>query len=86
MAADDEGMQTRQSAGDAIEPPASFADQANVTDDGIYEAFAADWPDCWKRAGDLLDWETEYGQVLRGDGPPFHWFEDGQLNAPLATP
>ncbi|WP_353633897.1 acetate--CoA ligase [Halobacterium sp. NMX12-1] len=67
--------------GDAIEPPASFAEQANVTDPDLREQFAREWPDCWSRAADLLDWSDDYDAVLGGDGPPFRWFDGGTLNA-----
>jgi acetyl-CoA synthetase len=64
-----------------VSPPASFAEQANVSDPDVREAFDANWPECWERAADLLDWQREYDAVLGGDGPPFRWFEGGQLNA-----
>jgi len=67
--------------GEAIEPPASFAEQANVTDPDLRERFAREWPDCWARAADLLDWSDGYDAVLGGDGPPFRWFDGGKLNA-----
>ncbi|OLZ41385.1 acetyl-CoA synthetase [Natrinema saccharevitans] len=63
-------------------PPASFAEQANVADPGIYEAFEADWPACWTRAADLLSWDEPYDTVLEDDEAPFYrWFPDGRLNA-----
>jgi len=69
------------SVGAAVAPPPAFADQANVTSASLREAFAEDWPACWDRAADLLDWRDDYETVLGGDGPPFHWFEGGSLNA-----
>jgi acetyl-CoA synthetase len=67
--------------GETIPPPESFIEQANVTDESIYEEFDADWPECWERAAGFLDWTTEYDTVLDGDGPPFRWFSGGELNA-----
>jgi acetyl-CoA synthetase len=64
-----------------LDPPESFVAQANVSDEGIYEAFQQDWPECWERAADLLDWNEEYDEVLGGQGPPFRWFDGGELNA-----
>src|SRR6056297_266336 len=64
-----------------VSPPASFVEQANVSEPDVREAFDADWPECWARAADLLDWDSDYDSVLGGDGPPFHWFEGGRLNA-----
>ncbi|CAI50655.1 acyl-CoA synthetase [Natronomonas pharaonis DSM 2160] len=65
-----------------FEPPASFVEQANVTDPDIYEAFEENWPDCWERAADLLDWRRQWDTVLDdSDAPQYEWFADGQLNA-----
>jgi acetyl-CoA synthetase len=75
-------LEARLPEGETFEPPASFVEQANVTDEGIYEEFEENWPDCWTRAADLLDWETEYTEVLdESDAPFYEWFADGQLNA-----
>ncbi len=68
-------------SGERVSPPASFVEQANVSDPGVYDEFEADWPECWAAAADRLDWETDYDRVLGGDGPPFRWFEGGRLNA-----
>ncbi|WP_232701311.1 acetate--CoA ligase [Halobacterium wangiae] len=67
---------------DSFDPPASFVEQANVSDPGIYEEFEQNWPDCWERAADLLDWNEPYDQVLDDSDPPFYeWFTGGELNA-----
>jgi acetyl-CoA synthetase len=71
----------RAAVGEAVDPPPSFVEQANVSDPGVYEAFAEDWPDCWDRAADLLSWTEPYDAVLGGAGPPFRWFDGGRLNA-----
>jgi len=43
---------------DAVEPPAGFSDRASpATRRGLYEAFAEEGPEAWRRAADLLDWE-----------------------------
>ncbi|MFC6836745.1 acetate--CoA ligase [Halomarina ordinaria] len=67
----------------AHDPPEPFVAQANVTDPDLRSAFEREWPDCWARAGDLLEWERPYESVLAGDGetPPFRWFDGGRLNA-----
>ncbi|WP_254272360.1 acetate--CoA ligase [Haloarcula marina] len=66
----------------AIDPPAWFVEQANVSDPSVYDAFEAEWPECWDRAGELLDWDDPYDAVFRGDErPPFEWFPGGRLNA-----
>jgi len=78
---DESRSQPRVGGGERVEPPASFVEQANVSDPGVRDAFAEDWPDCWRVAADLLDWTTEYDAVLGGDAPPFRWFDGGELNA-----
>ena len=63
-------------------PPSSFVEDANVTDPGIHEAFETEWPDCWERAADLLEWDEPYGAVLDdADAPFYRWFTGGRLNA-----
>ncbi|WP_049923797.1 acetate--CoA ligase [Halopiger djelfimassiliensis] len=63
-------------------PPASFVEQANVSDADVYAAFEDDWPDCWERAAALLSWDEAYDTVLEDDDAPFYrWFPGGKLNA-----
>ncbi|TYL37721.1 acetate--CoA ligase [Natronococcus pandeyae] len=63
-------------------PPASFVEQANVTNEAIYEEFEERWPDCWERAADLLSWDRPYETVLEdGNAPFYEWFTGGELNA-----
>ncbi|MFB6232907.1 MAG: acetate--CoA ligase [Haloarculaceae archaeon] len=82
MSDPDVELEARLAEQDSFEPPADFVDQANVSDPAIYEEFDENWPDCWTRAADLLDWDTEYTEVLDDSNPPFYeWFADGELNA-----
>jgi acetyl-CoA synthetase len=75
-------LEARLAERETFEPPASFVEQANVSDPEIYEEFAENWPDCWERAADLLDWEADYDTVLDDSNPPFYeWFTGGELNA-----
>lgn len=66
-----------------VSPPERFVEQANVTDPGIYDEFEDDWPNCWKRGADLLDWKRDYSSIVEPiNSPPYHrWFVDGTLNA-----
>jgi acetyl-CoA synthetase len=67
---------------DEFEPPAEFVEQANVTDESIYEQFEENWPECWERAAETLDWEDEWDDVLDDSNAPFYeWFVGGSLNA-----
>ena len=78
----DTELEARLAEQEAFEPPEEFVAQANVTDEGIYEEFEENWPDCWDRAGKLLDWATQYEEILDDSNPPFYkWFADGTLNA-----
>ncbi|NHN40146.1 acetate--CoA ligase [Halorubellus sp. JP-L1] len=75
-------LEARLAEQDTFEPSAAFVEQANVSDDGIYDAFAENWPECWERAADLVDWDDDYDEVLDDSNPPFfEWFTGGELNA-----
>jgi acetyl-CoA synthetase len=75
-------LEARLAEQDEFEPPEAFVEQANVSDPGIYEEFEQNWPECWERAADLLDWSEEYDTVLDDSNPPFfEWFTGGELNA-----
>ncbi|UTF53666.1 acetate--CoA ligase [Natronosalvus rutilus] len=82
MAQEEPALEARLAEGETYEPPASFVEQANVSDPGIYEEFEENWPECWERAADLLSWNQEYDTVLEDDDAPFYrWFTGGELNA-----
>jgi acetyl-CoA synthetase len=82
MSDEDVQLEARLEEQEVFEPPESFVEQANVTDEGIYDEFTENWPECWEGAADLLDWEEDYEQVLDDSNPPFYeWFTDGKLNA-----
>jgi acetyl-CoA synthetase len=75
-------LEARLAEQESFEPPESFVEQANVSDPEIYEEFEENWPDCWEQAADLLDWESDYDEVLVDDNEPFYeWFTGGELNA-----
>ena len=82
MSDEDVSLEARLEEQDTFEPPAEFVDQANVTDEGIYEEFEKNWPDCWENAAEVLEWYDEYDEVLDDSDAPFYeWFVDGKLNA-----
>jgi len=75
-------LEARLEEQDEFDPPESFVEQANVSDPDIYEEYEENWPECWDDAADLLDWSSDYDQVLDDSNPPFYeWFEGGSLNA-----
>ncbi|WP_136715973.1 acetate--CoA ligase [Halorientalis salina] len=78
----DSELEARLPEGESFDPPESFVEQANVSDEAIYEEFEENWPECWEQAADLLDWQESYDQVLDDSDAPFYeWFVDGKLNA-----
>ena len=82
MSDEDVSLEARLEEQDTFEPPAEFVDRANVTDEGIYEEFEKNWPDCWESAAEVLEWYDEYDEVLDDSDAPFYeWFVDGKLNA-----
>ncbi|WP_253736249.1 acetate--CoA ligase [Halohasta salina] len=82
MSETDTDLEARLAEQDSFEPPQSFIEQANVSDPDIYDAFENDWPHCWEDAADLLEWSSDYEQVLDDSNPPFYeWFTGGELNA-----
>jgi len=79
---EDTQLEARLAEQESFEPPESFVEQANVSDPGIYEEFEENWPDCWEQAAELLEWESDYDEVLVDDDEPFYeWFTGGELNA-----
>ncbi|MFH5798199.1 acetate--CoA ligase [Haladaptatus sp. CMAA 1911] len=75
-------LEARLEEAESFEPPESFVEQANVSDPEIYDEFEENWPECWERAADLLDWYDDYDTVLEDDDAPFYkWFTGGSLNA-----
>ncbi|MEF8781396.1 MAG: acetate--CoA ligase [Haloferacaceae archaeon] len=82
MSEDDSVLEARLPEAETFDPPAAFAEQANVADPDVYEEFEENWPECWEEAAALLDWGREYDQVLDASDPPFYeWFTGGELNA-----
>jgi acetyl-CoA synthetase len=75
-------LEARLAEQDSFEPSDEFVEQANVSDPGIYEEFEENWPECWERAAELLDWNEEWEDVLDAEDAPFYeWFVGGELNA-----
>ncbi|MGB9954849.1 acetate--CoA ligase (plasmid) [Haloferax prahovense] len=82
MAQGDTELEARLEEQDEFEPSEEFVAQANVSDAGIYDEFEENWPECWERAAEMLDWDEEYDEVLDDSNPPFYeWFTGGELNA-----
>jgi acetyl-CoA synthetase len=75
------GIDDPLSSEERIRPPASFVEQANVNDRSLRETFEREGVTAWARAGDLLDWETHYDEVLSVGDEQLTWFEGGTLNA-----
>ncbi|MFC7072691.1 acetate--CoA ligase [Halovenus rubra] len=73
-------LEARLEEQDTFEPPESFVEQANVSEEEIYEEF--DEPEAWERAAELLEWESGWDEVLDDSDEPFYeWFCGGEVNA-----
>ncbi|MEF8900823.1 MAG: acetate--CoA ligase [Halovenus sp.] len=72
-------LETRYPADERVYPPETFVNQANLTDESVYDEFAENWPDVWMQAADLLEWDVSPTTVY--DPGSGSWFPDGTLNA-----
>ncbi|HEX4690272.1 MAG TPA: acetate--CoA ligase [Solirubrobacteraceae bacterium] len=64
-----------------FEPPDEFAEQAVVTDPGIFERADQDPEGFWSEQADALHWNQRWDEVLDWSEPPFaKWFVGGKLN------
>src|ERR1700744_3606178 len=66
---------------ETFSPPDGFAEQAVVSDAGIYEAADADYEGFWAEGADALHGDQKGDKVLDWSNPPFaKWFIGGKLN------
>jgi acetyl-CoA synthetase len=62
-------------------PPDEFREQANISDDSIYDEADEDYEGFWEKQAEALDWEQKWDQVLDWSDPPnAKWFVNGKLN------
>jgi acetyl-CoA synthetase len=62
-------------------PPDEFREQANISDDSIYDEADKDYEGFWEQQAEALDWEQKWDQVLDWSDPPnAKWFVNGKLN------
>ena len=64
-----------------FEPPAGFAEQANVNDASTYDQSAKDPDAYWAEQAERLEWFEPFNEVLNWDPPHHQWFLGGKLNA-----
>jgi acetyl-CoA synthetase len=65
-----------------FEPPASFREQALLSDPSVYAEAARDPQGWWARQAQSLDWFSPWERVLEDSNPPFYkWFVGGKINA-----
>jgi acetyl-CoA synthetase len=66
-----------------LPPPASFVAQTNLIDPAFVESFREEeFPECFRKYADLLDWDRYWHTTLDTSKPPFwKWFVGGRLNA-----
>src|SRR3954454_22145617 len=66
---------------ESFDPPDGFREQANISDEGIYEQAESDWKGFWEQQAEALDWQQPWETVLDDSDPPFYkWFVGGKLN------
>ena len=62
-------------------PPDEFREQANISDESIYDEADKDYEGFWEQQAEALDWEQKWDQVLDWSDPPnAKWFVGGKLN------
>jgi acetyl-CoA synthetase len=62
-------------------PPEGFREQAQISDESIYEEAESDYEGFWEKQAEALDWEQKWDQVLDWSDPPHaKWFVGGKLN------
>ena len=82
MSDGDGELEARLVEQEEFEPSDEFVEQANVSDPDIYDEFEENWPHCWERAAEMVDWYDDYDTVLDdSEGPFYEWFQGGTLNA-----
>ncbi len=79
-----DGSPTRQGKvpiDETVDPPQGVTEQANITDQQVYEEATSAGVDWWKRSASLIEWMEPFETVLDGGEPPYRWYHGGQLNA-----
>ncbi|MFZ5824581.1 MAG: acetate--CoA ligase [Bacillota bacterium] len=61
-------------------PSAAFTDQANVSDNSLYDMAAKDRLGFWASQAEQLHWFKKWDQVLEWNPPFAKWFVGGKLN------
>ncbi len=64
-----------------FDPPASFREQANISDGGARAAAASDPEAFWAGLAGELEWDRPWDRVLEWETPYAKWFVGGKLNA-----
>src|SRR6476646_2251832 len=65
---------------DRFPPPDDFAEQANISDESVYDEADKDCEGWWEKWAKELDWFEEWKTVLDWDPPWAKWFKEGKLN------
>jgi acetyl-CoA synthetase len=74
-------IEARLSEQEYFSPPQSFIEQANCNDPEVYDRFDR-FPEGFTEYAEMLDWYSQWDQVLDQSNPPFYkWFVGGTLNA-----
>jgi acetyl-CoA synthetase len=76
-----ETIEALLSEGRLFPPPKSFAIQANISAESIYDEAETDYVAFWEKWAERLDWYEKWDEPLRWDAPYAKWFLGGKLNA-----
>jgi acetyl-CoA synthetase len=66
---------------ETFSPPDEFRENANISDESIYDEADKDYEGFWEQQAEALEWEQKWDQVLDWSDPPnAKWFVNGKLN------
>jgi len=82
MSDDAQALEVHMEEEEAIAPPDSFVETANIQSPDEISYLDEHWPEGWEEPARRLDWFSEWDTVLDDSDPPFYrWFVGGRLNA-----
>jgi acetyl-CoA synthetase len=65
---------------EVFEPPEDFVEEANFSDESIYDEAEKDFEAWWEGWAKELDWFEPWQTVLEWNPPWAKWFQEGKLN------
>lgn len=82
MSDDSQALEVHMEEEQAISPPESFVETANIQSSDEISHLDENWPQGWEKPARRLDWFSKWDTVLDDSRAPFYrWFVGGRLNA-----